>query len=643
MLLSQASFAGIIGVRSSGVSGTPSGKTSSSVVVNPGKSVDEKIIKGEGTAGVECKHDPASATYFPLDFFQNITKDGSLPTIEIRPDNKILVKMPASINTCGKFKPQIFQSDKDKNVTIMMQLEDGKTYSQYLACLEEKKILIDGKIDHDAIEGKNYSEYPYVLDYSFSKEKDIKKTLKVSFGYPVAFSDKVGKDVYPSTFGIDKDIELPTSLCMHAEKIQPEITYINKGQDVLLDEIRVKCMSGEAQKIAEAKRSLGNAEALKDIADKIMSELDASYLTAVMKDVKKINDDMAVIEERLLKEKDTIDESTAKKLAKKYTDLAIDLDRIFLNPAITRLEVLMKQVTDMDPEDPKRKAMDSEIKKLNEDIGAFAAKKLTTVGIDAALEKFAINDSAKTIEDIRLKSFWYGRVYAGPADKRGAPITFEQGVQKQSAGLQGFERVLSDRMDQYLVGKGNTLPLERTSKEKSAAVQKVITRWNKFQQSENDNLQKYCATGWTGQAKNPVQCQAFRAGAAGRLKAENSRIAKDTKYIEAKDRKLAKMNNGYAEYSRRQVASETQVSDLEASYGASITGYEDSYEERFPNYYGNQAFNPYDANNYNLGAGSGANMGNNVGYNPYVANPQMQVQPGQYQMQQNAGAWPRLQ
>ena len=54
----------------------------------------------------------------------------------------------------------------------MVQTEDGKSYGEYVKCLEDKKLLVDGKINHDEIPGKHYSEYSYVLDYDFQKDKD---------------------------------------------------------------------------------------------------------------------------------------------------------------------------------------------------------------------------------------------------------------------------------------------------------------------------------------------------------------------------------------------------------------------------------------------------------------------------------------
>ncbi|MFA6237168.1 MAG: hypothetical protein WC635_07570 [Bacteriovorax sp.] len=629
LMLSQASYAGITGVRTAGV--TPPGKTSSSVVVTPGKAKNENVDIKEGTASVACKEDPDAATYFPLDFFQNISRDGSTLIFEQRPDNKILVKIPASIDTCGKFKPQLYQDPSTKSVTVLMQMEDGKTYSQFLACLTEKKILQDGKIDHDKIEGKQYSEYSYVMDYTFDKEKDIKQTLKLSYGYPKAFK---GKDGYPSSYGVDNTVDLPGSLCMIAEKVQPQITYLNKGQDVLISELKEICRGGKAQEIAEARKAYGNADALKDIADKIKSELDAGYLVAVKRDVERISKDMTIIEDKLTKGRDTISEANAKKLTREYADLAKELDSKFLNPAIFRLDTLMKQAGDMDSEDPKRKPIDDEIKKINEDVGAFAARKNAFSPIYSVMEKYAINDAAKTIEDIRLKSYWYGTVYPGPQeDKRGKPITFDEANQKQYAGLQKFDRVLTDWTDQYLVGKGNLYPIQKTEKERSMAYEKMNKRWYDYQVNEQKNLQKYCAAGMLGSAKNPVQCQAFQAGAKQRMDLELKRRTKDLEFIRGRNDKLAKMSTSYNQYQARQVANETKESDHEP-YGSSYTSYEDNFSERFPGYYGAQAYTPYNPALYSMGGQVSGNYG--MG-SPQMVNPQMPIQQGQYQM-----GWPSM-
>jgi hypothetical protein len=644
LLLSQASWAGIVGLRSSGVSGSHPGKTSVAVVVSPGKSVTEKVDIKEGTALASCKQDPNAATYFPLDFFQHISRDGSSLTFEQRPDNKILVKIPPSIDACGKFKAQTYQDSTTKDVTVFMQTEDGKTYAEYLACLAEKKILVNGKIDHDAIEGKYYSEYPYAVDYSFEKDKDIKKSIKLSYGFPKAFA---GKDGYQSPYGIDEAVNLPSSLCMVAEKIGTDATYLNKGQDVLIEELNAVCKTGDAQRIAEAKKSIGNADALKDIADKIKSELDAGYLLAVKKDVDQIYADMGKIEDRLAKEIDTIDEATGKKLTKRYAELAKDLDSKFLNPALDRLDELMKQAADLDTEDAKRKEIDEEIKKINEGVSTFALARQNALSpVYSVMEKYAINDAAKTIQDIRLKSFLYGSVYPGPQDeKRGKPLTFDGANKKQYAGMEKFDRVLRDWTDQYQVGKGNLSPILRTEKERSMAYTRMNKRWYDYQINEQTKYQKYCSVGMTGAVKNPVQCRAFQSSAKQRMNVELNKRKKDLSYIQGRNNKLTKMSTSYNAYQERRVADESELTEFDP-YGSPYSNYDDSFVDRFPGYYGAQEYTTYDPSLFSIGGQASANIGNIGLMSPQMINPQMQVQPGQFQMPiqggVQSGGWPSL-
>lgn len=647
LLLAEVSFAGIVGVRSSGGSSKVSGTTTTSSA----KTIEEKVEKMEGIASATCKQDPDASTYFPLDFFSQITRDGSSLSFEQRADNKILVKMPASIDTCGKFKPQLVQDSKTKNVTVMMQMEDGKTYAQLLACLKEKNILVDDKIDHDKIPGKEYSEYSYVLDYSFDKDKDVKKTLKLSYGYPKAFS---GKDGYQYTYGVDADVDLPSSLCMVAEKIQPQVVYLNKGQDALIAELKEICKSGDAQRIAEARKSIGNADALKDIADKIKSELDAGYLVAVKQDVEKISAEMTKIEDRLNREKDSIDETSAKKITRQYADLAKELDSKFLNPALYRLDNLMKQRQVLGDEDPKVKGIDDEIKKINEDVSSFSKRPNTSLAsVYSVMEKYAITDSAKTVEDIRLKSYLYGKVYAGPTDeRRGKAISFEEANQKQVAGMQKFDRVMSDWTDQYLVGKGNTYPIQKTEKERSFAIDKMNKRWYDYQTTEQKNYQKYCSIGWTGSAVNPIQCQNWMQGADQRRNQELKKREKDLNYIKGRNDKLTKMGSNYNNYQKRQIANETRDSEAYEPYGSSYTSFEDNFADQYPMYSGPQQNTAYNPQMYQMGGAQQAmGMANGSMYNPQMVNPQMMVQQGQYQMPQmnqaytgsQMMAWPSIQ
>lgn len=636
-LISKSAWAGIQGVRSSTSPQSSSGKPNAPVVVKPGKVTDEKVTIGEGTATVKCNMDQDASAYFPLDFFQHIIRDGSSLKFEQRADNKVSIKFPAILDVCGKFKPQIHQDTESKNVTLMMTLDNGKSYSEYIACLTEKGFLVDGKIDHDKIEGKNYSEYSYIMDYSFDKKSDIKKTAKISYGYPKAFNSKDG---YAAAYGFDEKVSPPDSLCMVSEKIGSEITYINKGQDVLIEEINAICRANDAQKIAEARKAYGNAEALKDIAEKIKAELDAKYLVAAQEDVKRISKEMAAIEERINKGKDTMDESTAKKEMAKYAELAKELDSKFLNPAIYRIDTLI-QKRDVTEEGPALRAIDEEIKKLNEQVGQFSKRQPTSfANMYSLMEKYAINDSAKTIEDIRVKSYLYSKVYGGPVDeRRGKPITFESANQQQADRVVKFDRTLTDWTDQYLVGQGNLYPIKKTEKERQMMIDRMNSRWANYEKEEYKNYNNYCAAGMTGSPKNPIKCKEFMSTFERRRTTELKRREKDLTAIGGKDKKLERMGMNYNEYQRKIASREMEEANAYDPFGSSYTSYEDNFADRFPGYYGPTTSTVYDPNMYNMAGGNQAMM---LGQQrQQFQMPGQQVMPGQFQMPQ-MGGWPGL-
>jgi hypothetical protein len=636
--LIEGAQARIVAVRTP--KGPASGQTEGSVVVKESKPINEKTDLQTGVAGALCGMDQNKSKYFPLSFFELISKEGVLPTFEIGADNKINVSIPAILDGCGKFKPLVHQDDKTKNVTIMMGLEQNDyfkekkwepTYGNFLKCLEEKKILVDGKIDHSKLEGKHYSQYPYEVTYKFDKKADIKNTVKLSFGSPKSLS---GVNDYPPMYGQDTDVKLPTNLCVDAEKLAEKPVYLNKGQDVLIEEINEVCKSGDAQKIAEARKSLGNADALKDISERIQAELDGGYLLAVKKDVEVIEKEMTAIEDRITKNSDTITEAQAKKEAARYAELAKELDKIFLTPAIRRLDKLMLQrETTKDPSEA-LDAIDKEIGFLNKDIRGFAIRADGSGArtLNEKMRKFALTDSARTIEDIRLKSYVYSKVNVVPADRTqlGKSLTFEQAHKQQVTVMERFNRTLGDWTDQYLVSNGNLIPYQRTAKERQGAVTRMNSRWAAYQKKEQSDYHKYCAVGMLGSVKNPIQCKSFIANVDKRRKLELRKRDKDLNYIKGKNEKLTSMERGYTEYQDRKMASMEDEIDYDPS---SYSSHEDSFSDRYPEYFGAQNDpTAYDGSMYSMNGGQQNMFG---GQQNMMMQNQMMMQQNPMMMQQN--------
>jgi hypothetical protein len=608
--------------------------------------------------------------YFPLDLFTQLSRDeGAGVDIQVRPNNKIVVKIPPVINVCGQFTPEIRQDNVTKNVTVLIKLfgtrkeevvVDGVktiketkdvllTHKELEDCLIEKNIIIDGKIDYDKVPGRGYSESISTFDYEFDKKKDVKNTVTVSYGYPKAYDSADG---YPALYGFeDRTPTVPGESCMRAEKVAEASTYINEGKDVLIEKINAACLTANAQEIAAARKSLGNADALKDIADKIRSEMDAAYLAAVKTDVSRISAEMTKIEDKIIKNRDTMDEAQAKKEMAKYAELATELDSKFLNPAIYRLDNLMqKRAAIEDDESPELKGIDDEISKLNEEIGKFAGRNATSFGtIYSTMEKYALTESAKTIEDVRLKSFLYSQVRATKGSGKTKPLTFEAANQKQYKDLQRFEKSLNVWTDVYLVGKGNMLPIQRTERERQGAIDRMNSRYAAFEKKEMSDYSSYCSVGMLGSVKNPVKCKEFVNGRERRMNAELKKREKDLVYIKSKNQMLTRMGTSYNEYQRNLASQETEESDVYDPTGASYTSYEDNFSDRFPGYYGPTSSTAYDASMYNMGGVSGS-MGMGQGQMQMAQQQQYGGQPGyQYQMPQQQqmggqqmGGWPSL-
>lgn len=603
-----------------------------------------------------CSMDVDKEKYFPLELFSQLARDdGAAVDIQVRPNNKIVVKIPPVINVCGHFTPEIRQDNITKNVTVLIKMigtrkieseTNGKkvttevkdvllTHKELEDCLVEKGIMVNGKIEYDKVKGSQYSESVSAFDYDFVKSEDVKKTVTVSYGYPKAYVSS--SDGYPPLFGFEnRTPTVPGESCMRSEKIAEETVYINEGRDVLIEKINAACLSGDAQKIADARKSLGNADALKDIAAKIGSELDAAYLATVKSDVDRISADMTKIEDNLSRNRDTMDEAKAKREVAKYAELTKELNSKFLNPAIYRLDTLMQKRAGIDDdESPELKSIDEEITKLNEDIGKFSKRNATSFNtLYSTMEKYALTDSAKTIEEVRLKSSLYAQVRATKSSDGKSPLTFEAASQKQNNLIQKFEKNLNIWTDVYLVGKGNMFPIQRTERERQGAIDRMNSRYAAFERQEITDYNKYCTAGIMGGMKNPVRCSQFVNGREKRMNLQLRKREKDLVYIKEKNETLARMAVSYNEYQKDLASKEEQESNDFDPTGGTYTGYEDNFSERFPGYFGPTSSTAYNPSLFNLGGVSGSvNMGQSQ--MNMAQQQQFSGQPG-YQHQMNS-------
>ena len=647
ILMTDIAMAGITRVSKPSTS-SGSGQSPSSTQVTQESNSPFIEITSNDTSNCVSGYD--SEIFFPLELFTQLARnEGDKVDIQVRPNNQIAVKIPPVINVCGEFIPKIIQNEVTKNVTVMIQLKgtDGKmrNHKDLEDCLSTNKILVDGKIDHDKVPKTGYTESNTSFGYKFDKKTEVVNDITVSYAFPKSYNSADG---YKPLYGIIENAPpIPGQKCMLSEKIAGNSTYINEGAEAWIEKINTACETRNVDEIISVKRSAGNAPALHHIMAKVMDEMDTAIFNLSKPEAERINNEMIAIETKLNKNRDSMDEAQAKKEIVKYTNLVKELDAKFLNPAIYRLDNLMKKRdTIADDDSAEMKAIDEEIKNLNDEIGKFSKKNQASfVSLYSTMEKYAFNDSAKIIEDIRLKSHFYSQVYGGPTDsKRGKPITFEKANKEQFNRLKSFEKSLDSWTDVYLVGQGNMFPVVKTEKEREGAINRMNSRYAAFQKKEMTDYNNYCSGGMTGGMRNPVKCKQFMSGRDKRMNAELKKREKDLYYIKDKDNKLTKMGMTYNEYQRGLASQED--AELFDPTGSSYTSYEDNFSDRFPGYFGPTMSSAYDASMYNM---SGNSV--NLGQTPMMITQQQQFMPQQgyqfqmpqQQQQQQYAQWPSFQ
>ncbi len=641
MLITDAAMAIIVGDRPLP---TPS---KNMVTTEEENSSSTEIISNDTSS---CVSDEENETALPMSLFTQLARSaGDKVEIQLKPDNKITVKIPPVINVCGSFRPKIIQNDVTKNVTVMIEAYDANeklmTHKELENCLssDKHKILVNGKLDYSKVPRNGYTESTSTFGYQFDKKADITKDVNVSYAFPKSYYTSDG---YKPAYGIIENAPAVKGYkCMLAEKIAPTSTYINEGRKAWLEKISAACNSGDVDRIISVRKSVGNADALSDIMEKVIGEMDVAILKLSKPEAERIFSEMSKIETYLNGNKDA-EESAVKNKINKYVALIKELDSKFLNPAIYRLETLMtKRETIDDPESEEIVAIDAEIKSLNQDIGMFSKRNPASFATAyAAMEKFALTDSAKVVQDVRLKSALYSSVYPGRQDKsRGKQLTFESAKKEQTQKMQSFDRTLNLWTDVYLVGQGNDYPIKRTEREIRNASDRSNSNFVKFQRNELSNENKYCSISMTGGIKNPVKCNHFRSGRERRWKNFEKQAKKEKRFIDEKKYSLGKMGERDSIY-QREIASNSDEDDLYDTFGSYSYEFENAYKEI------DQAYSPSSYAGYESALNNYDNMNGmmSLGQTPMMITQQQQYNPQQgYQFQmpqrQQVGQWPMLQ
>lgn len=603
----------------------------------------------------KCDGDIGNSLYFPLKFFNKISRDGSGLTIKLMPGNKIQVIVPFSIKRCGTFYPEPYENPNTKDMTIRMKVEPKQTYKEYLDCLKSEKVVAqDGSetavtpilikkgekylpIDHSKISADQYETTSYSVRSTFDKKTDFMKMVKLSYGSPNGIGG------FSPLHAVDESVKLPD--CLKAEKIGSEIVYINEGRERELEKLQEICRSGSANVILKKLESgdIGNTAALVGTFKQVEAEFKRAYLEKYKGDeLPKIYNQMTTIENDITKNIDTMTEDRARKRTREYADLAKKLNKEFLVPSLERLSSLVAQADGMSDDNEKKKKIMAEIKILNEDIGAFDNRKKDLRSVSIIMKKYALLDTAKTIQDIRLKSFLYAKVHSDSNDGDKDALTFEEAFRRQNEGMAKFEKTLAIWDADYRSGHGESGPKSRVRNQAIAAEKDRIKHINNFYKNEEKNEKKACARTFFRNPNNPTnpngflnpeRCEDFYASKEARFKNQERRSAADSAYVTKLNKRYAKMDASYNSYHRGKAqkikeAGEERDDPSDPSYDPDYLDAPSEFDDEYTGWNSRQPAQ-YDPRMYNMG-----NNGN-FSYPQYQGNQQFQ---GGFQQ----APWPSL-
>ncbi len=421
-----------------------------------------------------------------------------------------------------------------ENVT----LKEGESFEnlsddeKYYRCLEKKGMLSNGGFDWAKAEQSSEIIYgtssnPFPVDVG-----DGKDSVSIYYASPIATQ-------YPPDFPAGNISPRPSDWnCTSYEHFNQdeERRLYTSNRDEVYDRAMRACQTESAEKILAELANLresnaGNFRALEKI-------LEQAFDKAQEKRVDEIYARMGEIEKRMKDDKD-LDRDEIRDLGGEYSELALELNKIVVQPSMKRVEQLLDRRKDASENE--QKEIDLQIKELNDKISRFANEhpNPSKGNIDKVydrLEEQGLVDEARNIEGLRLASHFYGRVYHRrgkvDGDKRGSALTMKKAEGNIREKLQEFEsKELQSWEEAYAVKSGDDEPLTRARRDMNSRYQQMQKDYQTFQQNEYKYTMQYCGNNMLGMQKNPYQCNNWMSGQQNRYNQFQSMMGNHTNYI----------------------------------------------------------------------------------------------------------------
>lgn len=562
--------------------------------VNQSPSADESrsrpvVVQGNATPIVTASQTTtktcSDGNQVPLSLLQMLTESGEGISVsgfdKSDGQKKIVLRIPEYIKACTDFKFSVIQNPananvgvsvennfdyeahyKAKNWTLPSGFERMSQNDRYEDCLKREGILINGE-DGLTIQRPEYKESNYGSTVSAPIDLlyfDETKSMNVYFGSP----HFLGRE-----YGVGhklRDQELLGDGCLRVEDIDSKGGVLYSSEEAEKSRLMNICSSGNYDAIRAALNSLGNAHELRSTLESALGRAATDRAREIYERLEAIEDAFKPSrEDREAGRNVGVSERQAKKLGDEYGTLLSELNDIVYTPSINKIQELLNK-RELETDDRKVEEIDRQVKDLNELVGLFNKNhnKETKLGlVYDGLKEYNLAKEAEAIEGFRLKSQYFGSVYEGRRDnKRGPQLTIQDANEKITDKLTYFkDTVMKDWEDIYLAKEGSSAPVRSTQRQMNTQIARLQTDYQRFQKSEQENYQRYCARTMFGTVKNSTRCNSFMSGQSKRYKSYLSRRERQLRGIQSTNNKLLTLDQYYQSAQRTVAATDSEFND----------------------------------------------------------------------------------
>jgi hypothetical protein len=320
---------------------------------------------------------------------------------------------------------------------------------------------------------------------------------------------------YASPKGSEYDVAFPSGNITNEPRNWSCIAYENIGRaertrlrtsdkDRRMDHAMTVCESRDPQALIEEIARSHN-DGYPDIA---------IILERVLENVKgprveEVNNRMEEIELALrVEDGEGPSEEQAAELVKEYADLADELQKIQITPALSSMRTLLDERS-RGVSSERRGEIDRQLTALREEVKSFSEKSPTRTNLKfvyAAGEKYGLTEDMRRIEDLRLSSNFYSRV--GAAGNRS--LTIRAADNKIEDNLSSFDRVSREWETKYSLRSGNESVLVSYEREIRGRLESLNYDLEDLEKENEENMRRYCAINMLGQVSNQVRCSRWR-------------------------------------------------------------------------------------------------------------------------------------